>query len=226
MADQPVPTPKAPARRSEQDQAIANLITEAQQLIETARDDAEIALLLAARGYNAQKLAEGLALQASAQAAFTARQTALAAQKQAAAAVTGAETTAQHTYVDFRETARAVFTSSADRTALGLLGKVPADTQKFITQARASYTTAQTEAYQATLATYGFSAATIAAALATLDVFSDADKAHQSALGAATQATADRDAAVKELNAWVKQFTKIAGVALKNQPALAKKLGL
>jgi len=79
---------------------------------------------------------------------------------------------------------------------------------------------AQTKAYQATLATYGFPAATLTAALATLDAFSDADKAHQSALSAATQVTADRDAAVEELNAWVKQFSKIAGVALKSQPAL------
>jgi len=111
-------------------------------------------------------------------------------------------------------------------TALGLLGKVPNDTQKSITQSRASYGTAQTEPYQATLATYGFPAATLAAALATLDAFSEADKAHQSAVSAATQATANRDAAVKGLYAWVKQFGKIAGVALKSQPALAKKLGL
>lgn len=72
--------------------------------------------------------------------------------------MTGAETTACHTYVDFRETARAVFTASVDRTALGLVGKIRNDTQKFITEARTSYTTAQTEPYQATLATYGFPA--------------------------------------------------------------------
>lgn len=226
MADQPVPTPKPPIRRADQDQAVANLITQAQQMIQTAQDDAEIAPLLAARGYNTQKLAQGLALQEAAQIAFTARQTALAAQKQAAAAAAGAETTARETYVDFRETARAVLASSAERTALGLLGKVPADTQKFITLARASYATAQTAPYQAALATYGFPSATIAAALATLDAFSAARQAHQSALGAATQATAARDAAVKELGAWVKQFGKIAAVALRAQPGLAKKLGL
>jgi hypothetical protein len=56
MASEPVPTPKAPIRRAEQGQATANLITEARQLIETARDDAEIAPLLAVRGYNAAKL--------------------------------------------------------------------------------------------------------------------------------------------------------------------------
>jgi hypothetical protein len=113
---------------------------------------------LAARGYDAAKLAEGLNLQQAAHAAFTARQTALAGQKQAIAAADGAEATARHTFDDFRETARAVFTASADRTALGLVDKIRNDTQKFITEVRTSDTTAQTEPYQATLATYGFPA--------------------------------------------------------------------
>jgi hypothetical protein len=86
----------------------------------------------------------------------------------------------------------------------------------------AQKTIAQPLTKPATLATYGFPAATFAAALATLGAFSDADKAHQSALSAAPPATANRDA-VKSLNAWVKQFNKIAGVALKNYPGLGKK---
>jgi hypothetical protein len=165
-------------------------------------------------------------LQQAAQAAFTVRQTALAAQKQAVAAADGAEATARHTFDDFRETARAVFTSAADRTALGVTGSVPKDQQKFITTARASYAAAQAEPYQAAFATYGFPAATIAVALATLDSFTTAIEAQKSAVGAATQATAAREAAVKELYAWVKQFSKIAAVALRAQPALTKKLGL
>jgi hypothetical protein len=226
MATEPAPTPKAPVRRSEQDQATANLITEARQLLETARDDAEIAPLLAARGYDAAKLQAGLDLQAAAQAAFTARQTAIAAQKQAIAASDGAEATARQTFDDFRETARAVFTSAAERSALAVAGSVPRDQQKFITSARAAYTAAQAAPYQAALATYGFPAATVAAALATLDAFTTAIEAQKSAIGAATQATASREAAVKDLNAWIKQFSKIAGVALKNNPGLAKKLGI
>jgi hypothetical protein len=181
---------------------------------------------LAARGYNAAKLQEGLDLQQAAQAALTVRQTAIGAQKQAVAAADGAESTARHTFDDFRETARAVFTAAADRSALGVTGSVPKDQQKFITTARASYTAAQAEPYQAALATYGFPEQTIAAALATLDAFTTAIEAQKSAVGATTQATADREAAVKTLNAWVKQFSKIAGVALKSQPALAKRLGL
>ncbi len=117
-------------------------------------------------------------------------------------------------------------TTPADHTALGLAGAVTRDAQKFLTLARASYTTAQATAYQPALATYGYPATALAAALATLDALSTADQAQNVAIGAAKQATADRDQAVKTLEAWVKQFKRIATVALRAQPALAKKLNL
>jgi hypothetical protein len=228
VASEPESEPKlkSPVRRSEQDQATANLITEALQLFETARDDPEIAPLIAARGYDAAKLKEGLGLQAAAQAAFTARQTAIAMHKHASAAADGAESTARRTFDDFRETARAVFSAAADRAALGIANIAPKDQQKFITAAHASYTTAQTEPYQAALGTYGFSAQTLTAALATLDAFTAAIEAYKSAVGAAIQATAGREAAMKTLSAWIKQFKKIAAVALRDRPDLRKKLDL
>lgn len=226
MSDQPAPAPKPAPRRAEQDQATANLITATRQMIESARDDAAIAATLAGRGYDADKFSEGLALQQAAQDAFTIRQTAMAAQKQAAATLDGAEATAREMYLDFRETVRAVMTASADRTALGLTGKIPEDLQKFITTARASYTAAQSGPYAATLATYGFPAAAIAAAVAALDALSTADQAQTAAIAAAVQATANRDAAVKAVDQWSRQFKRIAAVALRAQPAQAKKLGL
>jgi hypothetical protein len=221
MSEQPI---KPVIVRAEQDQAIADSITAARQLIETARTDPEIAPLLAARGYDAAKLADGLKLQETAQAAFTARQQAIAAQKQATAALTGASLTARQTYTDFRETARALFTAVADRVALGLKGNAPDDTQKFITLAQASYTTARTEPYRSALAAYGYTTETIAQALATLDALIIADETQNIAIGAAHQATLDRNTAHKTLLAWLAQFKRIAKVTLRTKPALAKKL--
>ena len=226
MPEETMPTPKAVRSYAAQDQKQANAIAAARQLIETACDDAEIARILAARGYDAAGLAAGLSLQASAQAAFTARQTAMAGQQQATAALAGAEAAARQTYADFRATARAIFAAPADRTALGLTGNAPKDTQKFLTLARVSYTTAQAEAYQPALATYGYPATALTAALATLDAFSTAGGVQNAAIGAARQATTDRDRAVKTLADWVSQFKRIAKVALRTQPALAKKLEL
>jgi hypothetical protein len=195
-------------------------------LIQIARDDAEIAPLLSPRGYTAQKLAEGLRLQEAAQAAFAARQNALAAQKQTAAAGDAAEDAARAAFTDFRGVARALFSSPAERTALGLTGLVSHDAQKFITTARASYTTAQAEPYKSALASYGYPAAAIKVAAGTLDAMTTAYEAQQSAAGAALQATTDRDAAAKALDTWVRQFSQIAAVALKSKPALARKLGV
>lgn len=114
----------------------------------------------------------------------------------------------------------------ADQASLGLKGEAPRDAQKFITTARASYATAQTAPYATILATYGFPAETIAAAVAALDAFSKAGEAQTAAAAAAVQATADRGAAVDALKQWSKQFKNIAAVALRTQPAQAKKLGL
>ena len=226
MPEQIVPTVKLAPRRAEQDQAIANLITEIQQMIGQVQADAELAECLAGRGYHAAKLAEGLALQQAAQAAFTARQTAMAAQKQASATAAEAENAARMAYTDFRATARALFGSVADRAALGLTGVTPKDAQKFITLARASYAAAQSEPYTATLSTYGLSAQAINAALTTLDTFSAADQAQGAAIAGAVQATTKRDAAAKELEQWGKQFRRIAAVALRAEPTQAKKLGV
>jgi allophanate hydrolase subunit 2 len=51
-----------------------------------------------------------------------------------------------------------------------------------------------------------------------------ADDAQDRVKAEAKQATADRNAAVKEMDAWVRQFTQIAKVALEAQPDLYDRL--
>ncbi|MGC1375227.1 MAG: hypothetical protein WA821_03335 [Anaerolineales bacterium] len=222
----PAPAPKPPVHRADQDQIIANLITEARLMIEKARDDAEIAATLAGRGYDAAALAQGLALQQAAHEAYAARQAAMSAQKKASTAAEQALAAAHSVYMDFRETARANFSDSDTRTALGLTGKTPGDMEKFITTARISYEAAQAEPYQSTLATYGFPAAAIASALAALDALAEASKAQDDAISSAVKTTTARDAAVNALEHWIKKFKSIASIALRAQPTQAKKLGL
>ena len=223
MTESPAPT-KPVRSYAAQDQRLADRITAARQIIETVRADAELTALLAGRGYDQAALAEGLVLQEAAQTAFAARQMAMAALQAANAALQVADAAARRAYTDFRATARAVFTAPADRTALGLAGIAPKDTQKFITQARASYAAAQAAPYQAPLSTYGYPQTAIAAATAALDALAAADERQNAAAGAARQATADRDAAAKALTAWVSRFRQIAKVALRDRPALAQKL--
>jgi len=109
---------------------------------------------------------------------------------------------------------------------VGLKGEVPKDKQQFVTTARASYIAAQNEPYQTALAALGYSKEIIDAALATLDAMTKADEVQAAAIGAATQATARRNDAIKALKAWMQLFDRVARVALKQRPDLRKKLGL
>jgi hypothetical protein len=226
------PTPTAeqtktiPTSRAYQDQRLADCIAEAGHLVETVRADAALSSTLRGRGYDTQKLDTGAALQLAAQLAFNARQAALGAQKGATENVNAAESAARQTYADFRETVRAVFPNPADRAKLGAVGKVPQDTQPFITQARASYAAAQTDPYSAVLATYGFAASAVNNAVSGLDQLEAATEARRIAQGAALKATQDRNLACQALCGWVKQFRQIAKVAFRQKPEQRKKLKL
>jgi hypothetical protein len=225
MADPVVPSQKPVKRRADQDQKIADQITADGQYLETVKTDPEILATLAGRGYDTATLDDGLTLQRAAQAAFTLRQTMLAAQSHATAGLSGSTATVREMYIDFRDTVRAItdFTAS-DRTALKVTGVVSPDKQKMITAARASYQAAQAEPYASILATYGYPATAITNALAALDAYATADTDQNSAIGSATKATADRNAAVKALDVYMKQLRGIAKVALRKRPDLLKKL--
>jgi hypothetical protein len=168
-----------------------------------------------------------MALQSAAQAAFTDRQQAFAGQKQAAADLAEADQAARGAYAAFRTTGRSLFIAAADRTALGLAGQVPDDTEKFVTAARAGYSAAlETPAYLNELAQYGSPQATLQAGLVLLDALDATRAAHERAKAAAIRAPQQRDAAAANLDAWLRQFRGIAKVATRGRPDLARKLDL
>jgi hypothetical protein len=179
---------------------------------------------MAARGYSPARFSEGATLQQAAQAAFTQRQLQLAAQGQASADLTVTEAAARTQYADFRAVARAVFMTAADRSALNLTGRVTNDKQKFITMARTSYEAAQTAPSADTLEPYGYTVEVLTAALAALDIQSTADVDQNAAMGSATKAAADRNAAIQAIDAWVSQARRISRVALRQRPDLIRKL--
>jgi hypothetical protein len=225
---EPTPTPSTPKRgRSNQDQAMADRIAAAQQMLALAQSDSELAALLAARGYDAGRLAAGMARQSAAQTAFTDRQSASAGQTQATAALTAAAAAARRAYNDFRATARVIFKEPAVSQALGLAGAAPDDLQKFITAARASYDVAlTTPAYLTELARFGYGQASLEAARGLLDGLVIAETAQETAKAAAVQATRQRDEAVAALDAWLRQFRTVAKIATRGRPDLAQRLGL
>jgi hypothetical protein len=231
MTDETKPTPEPETAekktKRDQDRALADLITAARQTIQTAQGDAEVSALLSPRGYDAAKLAEGLALQEAAQSGFSARQEAIAAQQRATAGLLSAQAEARQVLADFRETARGVFKDNAARAGLGLVGTVPIDLQEMITAARTSYNAAlRNPEYLAQLSKYGFPQAKLESAKAMLDSLESADNAQEVAKARSVRATEERDAAAKALKAWISQFRAIAKVATRGRPDLLKKIGL
>lgn len=163
---------------------VANDITAALQMIEIARDDAEIQGLLGPRGYDAAALDDAIAdFQAPAQAAYDGRQRAIGVLNRAQQALEAMQAQEQKDFTDYREIARATFKAAGDRASLGLNGTAPKDLEKFITAAKASYGTGKKAPFTELLTKRGYSPAAIDAELAGIDGVSGLANAVSSAQG-------------------------------------------
>lgn len=228
MPDPITPSPDPKTRtKAEQDQAMANAISESAKLIQTAHANAEILELLAPRGYDAGALDEALTTKYEpAQAGFDARQVAMGIQLSASKALDAAEENERKDFADYREIARMCFPLPADRLALGLNGTAPKDLEKFLTAATASYSAGKKAPYAAKLTVRGYAPASIDAELQGLKGVANLAKAAANAKGAAQKATETRDAAAKALKEWTAEFRKVAKRTLRGRPDLLAALGL
>lgn len=227
-APQPDPNPeaKAKAKRAEQDQKIANDISETAEMLAVTLKDAEVGAAMAGKGYDSEAMAQGAALQAASDATFKARQKAMSGEEAASLIFTKAEKGARAYYSEFRETARVKYPASADQTALGLKGRVPDDLQKFITVVTTSYQAALAQPYTAVLSKAGMTPEQLTAQIAAAEGLEVLNGDLHIAQGAATSATAARDAAHQAMMKWVREFRRLAKVAARKQPSLKTKLKL
>ena len=208
---------------AEQDVELANFISQSRVTIETILATPEILALLPKR-YIVAKLNEGLALQSTAQNSFTARQTAIGDETAANTAVTEGRKAAYDRYVHFRETTRAEFRGQAERQALGVVGTIPVDTEKLLTQAKASYTAAGQAPYATALEDLGYDAAGRSAALATVTTLQTARATQELRRTAAIAATATRNADAKTLREWMQALHRVTKASLRNRPELLGRL--
>ncbi|WP_395088982.1 hypothetical protein [Armatimonas sp.] len=208
---------------AEQDVELANFISQSRVTIETILATPEILSLLPRR-YDAEKLTAGLAIQSTAQGSYTARQTAIGDETAANLAVTEGRKVAYDRYVHFRETARAEFRGQAERQALGVVGTIPVDTEKLLTQAKASYTAAGQGSYATALEDLGYDAAGRSAALATVTTLQSARATQEMRRTAAIAATATRNADAKTLREWMQALHRVTKASLRNHPELLGRL--
>ena len=209
---------------AEQDEALANFISQSRVTLDTILATPEILTLLAPRGYGSAKLNAGLKLQSAAQSAFTVRQTAIGDETKANQAVTSARTAARIAYFDFRETVRAAYRGVSERQALGIVGTIPADTEKLLTLARSGYAAAGKAPYSTVLSGLGYNGAGLSAATATLNTLQSARSAQEAARSAAIAATTARNDDAKALREWMQALHRITKIALRTRPDLLGRL--
>lgn len=204
--------------------SIAERLNAARLVIVNSLADDEIQSLVAAYGYNEDRLEEGDALYQAAQSAVNAQKSAEGAQQQATQEMAAAEKAARDAYQALAKVARAVFKSDKPRlTALGLDGPAPRDTAGLLAAAYALFGNAASDS---TLGEYGYDTARLSAERAKISACDAANQRQEAAKGAAQQTTREQDFAMTALDAWRAQYMKIARVALREKPQLLEKIGI
>jgi hypothetical protein len=207
---------------------ISSQLSAAQLVITNTLGNQAISYRLAARGYDASTMAEGQRLCDAAKAAVDAQAAAAGAQRLATEQARAAERKARESYAGLVQTVRAVFSRNApERTALEVTRATPYSSAAFIAAATTLFNNALSiQPIAAVLARYGYDAGALRSERDCVMAFQQALQAQAQAKGAAKQATRVQTEALAALHRWMAQYVKIARVALRNEPALLKALGI
>lgn len=210
--------------RTDQDQLKANYAGEVERQIAAILLSADTAMLVAARGLTAEKLAVGQAKVAAFQATVNAKQQGLVSIQSASAALKETFAEAKRRVTDLRESARIAYPKdTAAQQRLGATAKVPGDQEMFLSAARAYGNVARQESHATALLEVGFDSVAYETAL---EAFAAARAAFTVSEQSRKQATATRNAAFQELKDWAQPFRRAVKLALKTHPELLKPLGL
>jgi hypothetical protein len=214
-----VPATKTPRESALQSKTLANTIATAERVTLTILSTPDLLLALAPAGFNEVEVNRGKGLFSTAQAKFSARQEALGVATLAMKARDMALKIAKNEFRSYRTIVQVNYTK-ADRSNLGASGRIPTDSDKFLTTVRSAYTSALNEPYLSVLSAFGFNQDRLNAALGILDKLATAETIHENAQSKAKAATETRDIAADELNSWMIKLRTIAKDVLRDRPAL------
>ena len=205
----------------------AETIVMVRQHITNVQTHTELAALMAERGFGPDELAEGLALQNAAAAAYDRRQQAIGAQQTATAALAVERDAVKFAYREFRAVAGLVLTTPAAHAALGLNVRVPQDTEKMMALARSAYTAALERAeYDSSLEDVKYPPERLQLLLAQVDALYGPISAAEHAKTEALRITRERNAAVDAMEEWHRRFKTVARFAVRGRPDLKPLVGL
>lgn len=196
--------------------------------LSNAQSDPVIGPLLSVYGYDAARLAEGVAVLQVADSAVQAQMSLSGHWQWATKALDTAEDEARAAYRALREVVRAAYgLNDPVQAVLGLNQPMPLRQSHFLAVAITLFNNALGDAeIAATLARFGYTGRRLATEKAKVDAMAAALETRESAKGGAQQATMDQRTALNDLGRWMSAFFRVARVALRGQEQLLEKLGL
>jgi len=181
--------------------------------------------LLEHDGITAACIADCTAQHVAALAARDARQQAMAAQRQAVAALNAAFDHAHWGIMALRQVARTVFSDAAAHTALGLNEEFPQSPTLFVNEARRVLAVAQQAPYAAALAAVAYSTPRLQEMQDEIDAVEAAYVARLVAEGQALQATGVRNAEFAKMNRLARRVRVQVNALLRRHPEVARPAG-
>jgi hypothetical protein len=193
----------------------------------TNASDAEVAPLLANRGYTAAIIAAKVAEHATVNTLVSNQVKEYGDQYQATQNYNNAAANLHPKYIEHLAIARIVFADdTAAKTTLSLKGDRKRSASGYCSQALLFYKGAtDTATYKAALAAKGVTDAELQAGKTGYTNLSDLEAKQAKETGEAQGATAKRDKAINDFAAWYSDFKVLGKIALSSKPQLREKLG-
>jgi hypothetical protein len=207
---------------------IEQRLSEAQIAITNMRASAELQAALAAYGYTSERIHQGELLRDRANAQYRQKITAYGSLRSAADALTSAERQAQATYMRHVKIARVAL--EGDRgalQALHLIGPRKRTLAGWLAQAQQFYATALADvSIQRRLASFSLSGGMLEDGAHQIEAVAARHAGRSQQRGNAQNATSVRNAALSDLDTWMRDLKIIARVALKDRPQLLEQIGM
>jgi len=176
-------------------------------------------------GYTSARWAEGRTLLEAAEALGLAQARAYGHQYAATVATRAARKVAHRAYSQTLKIARMVLTDPGSVVALGLAGPRCRDLAGWVDQATSFYANLEPAHFEA-LGRFGYTPAKVSTEAALVEVVVSRARAQARHTGEARQATADRDAALGRLEAWLGELRTVLRVALADAPQVLESVGI
>ncbi|HMA65752.1 MAG: hypothetical protein ACM31E_07565 [Fibrobacterota bacterium] len=194
----------------------------------TNANDPRILDILGRYNYSTTRINDGLALVKKATDMIAGQKKEKGEQLAASKVLDNRFTDALEQFKITRTIARSVFANDPNAyVALELNGEMKSSLSGFVKQAGTFYANILTNAsFSSALAEYGFTEEKLLAEQALITGVLEANSMHKKERGEAIEATALRDAAFDDLDAWMSRFYTIVNASMKKQPELLRILGM